>query len=377
MKLLDFFNLRKPKKPGIIKKPDLSSLDYHCSIVVEEEELGNFKTIIHEGREIEFKVPSEIDGKITVRLLRLGKTEGNLTGNLLVDTWLNGGEDVNEFLWLSASSAWNGTTKNLWSTHGIVQIVVPKGSFDGAIIEMKGLGKEAEFWPGAPFHRGKRGDLLVKLRTYPDYITPKYRSFHSLDTDAMALEGWIYRKIDEIISTIGESILNIQPITADMAADVFNEKRWKGLFNYLIDHFNLANWKIEVVVSNSISKAGECQQNEDGSCKISINGAFIDNPICVTAILAHELCHEVYRKYFCQITQQNATKIAQGTLEEERIADLLIFMYGLGGFQIRVSRDKHITVGYFDQETFDRIYVIVSKELKKRRYNRAFGFKTH
>jgi hypothetical protein len=51
MKLLDFLNSRKPKKPGIIKKPNLSSLDYHCSIVVEEEELGITAGFAELGRE--------------------------------------------------------------------------------------------------------------------------------------------------------------------------------------------------------------------------------------------------------------------------------------------------------------------------------------
>ena len=366
------------EKLGIVEKTNLADLDCHHTILVEPEELGEYKTIINETKEIEFRLPKEIDQPTIYRLKGLGKTKGKLTGNILIQIWLNKGEDVNTRLWLSESSAWTEALKNLSTTHGTVKVLVPKGSTDGSIIKMKGFGNPPAFGPGVSFHSEKRGDLLVRVRTYPDYVNPLYRSFGSLNTDAMALEGWLYQKIDEIISKLGKSILNIEPITADTIADVFNENGWNGIFNYLRNHLNLTDLKIDVIPTDSITKPGECQQSVSqyssgsvyiSSCKIYINQAYIEDPIFVAAILAHELCHVIYGQHFLQIDKHNQSNNDKQTLEQERMVDLLVFMHRIGGFQIRVSRAKHITLGYFDQETFDRMFVIVLKEIKKRRRN--------
>ncbi len=373
MKPLDFFSLLKAKcahAVGIIIKPNPSNLDYHCSIVVEEEERGNYKTIIHEGREITFRVPPEVDRKITVRLKGLGKTKGNQTGNLLVRVWVNEGEDANAILWLSESSARNGATKKLSFMRGMIQVVVPKGSSDGSIITIEGQGKEAEFPESISYSNRKRGDLFVTLRTYLDYIYLKCRPFDSLDTDDMALEGWVYLKIDEIVSRMGQSILSVQPVIADTIADTFNESGLTGVFSYLINHFQLSNRNITLEVSDSIFKPGKCEYFCSGGYsryKISIDGTFVHNPFAVTAILAHELAHLVYLENFgflhFQSTEEppHLSKDKQDR-EEELTVDLLVFMYKLGGFQIRVSRDRSITMGYFRQDQFDRIYVIAAKK---------------
>jgi hypothetical protein len=50
-------------------------------------------------------------------------------------------------------------------------------------------------------------------------------------------------------------------------------------------------------------------------------------------------------------------------LEEEHTVDLLVFMFKIGEFQLRVARDKRLTFGYFNQEVFERMQVIVSKKL--------------
>jgi hypothetical protein len=366
------------EKLGIKEKTKLADLNCHHTIVVEPEELGEYKTIINETKEIEFRLPRKIDQPTIYRLKGLGKTKGKLTGNILIQIWLNEGKDVSTCLWLSESSAWNGALKNLSKTHGSVKVLVPKGSTDGSIIKMKGYGNPPAFGPGVSFHSKKRGNLFVRVRTYPDYVNPQYRSFDSLNTDAMALEGWVYQKIGEIISKLGKSILNFEPITADTIADVFNEDGLNGIFNYLRNHLNLTDLKIDVVPTDSLTKPGECQLNVSqysgasnyiNSAIIYINQSYIQDPIFVAAILAHELCHVIYAQHFLQIDQHNQFHNGQQTLEQERMVDLLVFMHRIGGFQIRVSRAKHITLGYFDQETFDRMFVIVLKEIKKRRKN--------
>ncbi|MDQ1281162.1 MAG: hypothetical protein QG670_2426 [Thermoproteota archaeon] len=47
-----------------------------------------------------------------------------------------------------------------------------------------------------------------------------------------------------MISKMGKSILNIQPVKADTIADIFNENGWKAIFNYLVNHFNLGHLNI-------------------------------------------------------------------------------------------------------------------------------------
>jgi len=360
-------------KLGLHKKP---VLDDQLSILVEEEEIGEYKTIFHGEKEISFRVPKEINRKLVVRLKGLGKTKGNQTGNLLVQVWVNKGVDANAILWLSESSARNGTIKKLSFMGRMIQVVVPIGSSDGSIITIEGQGKEAEFPESISHSNRKRGVLFVTLRTYLDYIYLKCRPFDSLDTDDMALEGWVYLKIDEIVSRMGLSILGFQPVIADTIADIFNESGLKGVFSYLINHFRLSSRNIALEVSDSISEPGKCECLGSGSSsgyKISVNGMFIHNPFTVTAILAHELAHIVYLENFRFHFQSNAEpphlpKDKQDR-EGELTVDLLVFMYRLGGFQIRVSRDRAITMGYFRQDQFDRIYVIAMKYYKKRKWD--------
>ena len=89
---------------------------------------------------------------------------------------------------------------------------------------------------------------------------------------------------------------------------------------------------------------------------------FLDNPFSITTILAHELCHVIYYENFEDLTPYYRLKTNEQTLEGERIVDLLIFMFKLGEFQLRVSRDERITFGYFNQEIFERMQVIVSRK---------------
>jgi hypothetical protein len=49
-------------------------------------------------------------------------------------------------------------------------------------------------------------------------------------------------------------------------------------------------------------------------------------------------------------------------MEMERTVDLLVFLYQLGEFQLRVARNRKLTLGYFNQELFERMYVIASRK---------------
>jgi hypothetical protein len=193
----------------------------------------------------------------------------------------------------------------------------------------------------------------------------------------MALEGWVFLKIDEIISKIGQSLLGVQLVIADTIADIFNESGLKGVFSYLINLFQLSNRNIALEVSDSISRPGKCEHFCSGGnnrYRISINGTFIHNPFTATAILAHELAHVVYSEnfgysYFQSNEKRQPLSKDKQDREEELTVDLLVYMYRLGGFQIRVSRDRSITMGYFRQDQFDRIYVMAMKYYRKRKWD--------
>jgi hypothetical protein len=352
------------------KKRNPSDLDDRIEILVELDELSNYKSIIHNGREITFRVPPKINRTLPLRLKGLGRTKGDLIGNLRLLLCLNKGEDVYRDLWLSESAARNGATKVLSFT----TVMVPKNSANASIIRLEGLGNTPEFGPSIALRGTKKGDLIVKLRVFLDYIRPYYGSFDSLDVDAMALEGWVYRKIDEVIAKLGRKILHVQPVTGELIADLFNQKGWQGIFEFLVNHYRLNNLWIKLETSPYDSKQGNIPgrfQQFNGSYFVWINQAYLDNPFTVAAILSHELSHVVHAQYFLQSSQQQS-KDSKLQLEDERMVDFIVFMYKLGGFQIRVSKDKLVTMGYFSQQIFDRMYVIVTKALEKKTKNGVF-----
>jgi len=180
-----------------------------------------------------------------------------------------------------------------------------------------------------------------------------------------------------VIRRVGISALPDQPIQAETITDLFNEYGCKGIFDALVDHLKLVNLRIEFAKSASMSKPGSCQiisdvQN-DGfvriKYRITIMDQFLDNPFSIAAILAHELCHVVYIEKIGYTSNLvgNEAKTEKATLDEERMVDLLIFMFKIGEFQLRVARDKGLTLGYFNQEVFERMQVIVSRKLNSSR----------
>jgi hypothetical protein len=291
--------------------------------------------------------------------------------------------DLRKSLWLPETVARNGGEKILSSGEDKIIMVIPPKSYNGLVIRLKGLGSVKGFiWRDFKFHQ-ERGNLLVKLCVYPDHIMPQYGSFDMLDTDDMFSEGWVYRKIDQVIDRMGKISFLVQPLQAEAIADLFNEHGWRAIFDALVNHMQIAHFQIEVVTSNSLQSPGNCQQSSytgkdhlvKSKYKISIDEQFLDNPFSIAAILAHELCHVIYFEIIDGRTMpvqssHNPNALATRNLEQdsaleaERMVDLLVFMFKLGEFQLRVSRDQRITFGYFSQDLFERIQVIVSRKLK-------------
>lgn len=366
-------------KLGIHKETIMSNLDYKHLIWVEEEELGKEKIEKHKNKKIKFRVPQKIHRKAIIRLRGLGKTKGDETGDLLLYIWLNKGNNISKNLWVSETYAKNGGYKKLFFEKKILEVLIPKGSHNGSVLRLKGLGKKLSFRWNAPFLNRKRGELLLNLCVYQENITPIYGSFEMLDTDEMDLESWVYLKIDELKS-IGISSYGVNPISADLIADLFNERNWNSIFHALVSHLDLNQVDIKIIKSSSISLPGMCEKtilfknNVPLNCKykITINEQFLDNPFCIAAILSHELCHVLYsekiekiNKYISKYSNYENKPVINNPKaleEEERTVDLLVFIFKLGEFQLRTSRDKQLTLGYFNQKNFERMQVIVSRK---------------
>jgi len=351
----------------------MAGLNNERSIWIEQEDLGKDIVIKHKSKHYEVKIPPKINKKVILRLRGLGKTKDNNTGDLLLHVWLNKGDDIRKELWLSETAARTGASKKLLLEEKKIQILIPPESHNGLVIRIKGLGKKPSFSWSTPFLHRKRGNLLVKLLVYPDSITPKYRTVETLTADELFMDGQIYRMKDEIIRKMGESSFKVNPIKADAVADLFNEYGWIGISHTLKRHLKLNRVNIKVTKSDSISLPGGCQRSVTmqnnipvaSNYNITIKEQFLDNPFSVAAILAHELCHVIYSERIDSRPkgfEYNMKGIKQEPLEEERMVDLLVFMFKIGEFQLRVSRDKRITLGYFNQDVFDRIQVIFSKK---------------
>jgi hypothetical protein len=341
-------------------------LDDKNSILVEVEDLGAEKMIEHRHKQYYVKIPARIKGIVTLRLKGLGRRRFNKTGDLFLKLWLNKGEDVCENLWVSDFDARYGAEKRLYANNANIIVLVPPNSYHGLTLRLKGLGNRPGFFRNVEFKNLKRGNLFVKLMVYPEIIQPKYGSFESLTTDDMVQEGWIYRKIDELIEKVGHSSFPDIPIGAGRVADEFNISSWRGVFWSLKDHLQLEDFDIQIKTSNQMSASGLCQYigvvEKDGlqqkSYLITFNQRYLDNPFSSAAILAHELCHIIHAE---KIASANRTQ--ESKLDDEHTVDLLTCMYKLGEFQLRSARDLRITFSYFRQELYERMQVITANKL--------------
>ena len=95
--------------------------------------------------------------------------------------------------------------------------------------------------------------------------------------------------------------------------------------------------------------------------EISIRSEFLDDPFAVVAILAHELCHLIFARHLAP-GPAHFSQPGPELLEEERTVDILVFMFHLGEFQMRVARQRRFTLGYFNQTLFERLQVILSRK---------------
>lgn len=344
------------------------------SIWITEEQLGKVQILRHRGRRIQYRLPEQIGTDFTLRFKGHGKTTDGQTGDLLLHVRVDRGRDLESQLWLSRGQARLGCEKSLRHGRRTVLVSVPRDSSDGQVLRVRGLGKKLPYAWGLPFFFRKRGDLLIKLKAFVDDISPAYRSCDVLRTEELALEGWVYRRIDQVVEKLGNGPLSIQPLTAVRAADLFNQGGWREVAKGLVNHLGLGTVPVAFGATPSLPVPGRCQKTvmtQSGKpvsvsqYVIQIRSEFVSDPFMVTAILAHELCHIIEARHLAESELAPSPKGVELT-EMERTVDLLVFLFGLGEFQMRVARDQRATLGYFDQEIFERMHVILSRKRDAR-----------
>jgi hypothetical protein len=349
-------------------------LNEEKSLWITEEQLGSLRALRHRGRRVQYRLPKDIERQVTLRFRGYGRSENNERGDLLLHVQVDRGRDVEAVLWLSERQARAGAQKNLRHRKQLIGVAVPPASVDGQVVRVKGSGRKLPFHWGLPLFGRKRGDLLVKLRVFPDRVVARYRPVDCLGAEDLALEGWIYRRTDHIMEKVGKYLLSLPPLTAEDVADLFNQQGWRGLARHLVARLKLGLAPLSFKESGSLLVPGQCQKqmvSRNGGpptvshFKVFLNSRFADDPFAATAILGHELCHVVESRL---LAEHPASAPPQGAalMEMERTVDLLVFLFGLGEFQMRVAREQRLTLGYFNQELFERMQVIVSRKRTAR-----------
>lgn len=345
----------------------INDSDEKASIWIHEDMLGTVQTLRHRGQEVRYRLPQQVDGQVTLRFKGHGRTDEQQTGDLLLCVRLDRSRNIDAVLWLAESEAAGGCQKILQFGRECLSVTVPPGSRDGQVVR---AGRKTAFKQGLPLSGRNRGDLYAKLRVFPETIKPVYGAVEGMSIEELAIEGWVYRRIDLVLGKINSEAFRVPPMTAKEAATLFNERGWLVLARAVVARLGLGTAAIEITSSANLPVPGQCrrsvQKNSWGrilSCRyaISIRSDFLDDPFAVVAILAHELCHVINFRCLAPC-QDYVSQPGSELLEEERTVDLLVFMFQLGEFQMRVARKRGMTLGYFNQPLFERIHVILDRK---------------
>jgi hypothetical protein len=340
-----------------------------------EQQLGTVQTLRHRGRSIQYRVPKEIENQVTLRFKGHGKTRNGEPGDLLLLLRVDRGRDVKADLWLSQTEARTGCKKYLLYNKKRIPVPVLADSRNFHIVCFVNAGKRLPYRWGLPIFGRKRGNLLVRLRVFEETIVPTYRNVDSLTTEDLSIEGWIYRRSDEVLAKIGGRPHALAPFTALDAANLFNHSGWLGIARALVQRLGLGSVSLRFKASPHLRTPGEWRLVKTNSSfgpairhTVTVRSEFLDDPFAVTGILAHELCHIIEARAYGRKPEHGQLS-GTALMDMERTVDLLVFLFQLGEFQMRVARDRRMTLGYFNQELFERMYVILSR--KRKAYNKT------
>ena len=335
------------------------------TIWMSERRLGTVQTLRHRGQKIQYRVPPGIDRNITLRFKGIGRTRKQEPADFLLRIEIDRGQNLEAALWLTQSQASTGAQKRLRLRKKTLTVQVPPSSVDGQVLRLQGMGQKSRYRFGLLLFGRKRGELWVTLHVFPDRVFPNYRSADQLEVEELALEGWIYRRSDEIMRILPKSPLTVPPFTATKVCDIFGENGWEAVGWALVEHLGLESEPIFFWSSNSQSVPGHCEtkitNGRAGRYNITIASAYLGSPFAVVAILAHELCHVIEMRHLRRGSLSEKL-LGQKLLEMERTVDLLVYLYSLGEFQLRFASQSRVTLGYFNQDCFERLYTLASRK---------------
>jgi hypothetical protein len=348
----------------------MTELNEEQSLVIAREDLGTIRTLTHRGQKVRYHLPSEIGDRVTLRFRGHGKNDGRETGDLLLHITVDRGRDVHGALWLSEAQAKAGCKKRVVCGENCWQIKVPGGSKNGQVLRLKGYGQASDF--GKKRSIPTRADALIAVRVFADQVRAIVPPVDAMIAEDLSLESWVYRRTDQILGMLKESPFSREAFTAVRAADLFNEMGWEAIAAALRWHLGLQNVDVRFESSSTLDKPGQCRTevttrpnmpSRPVKHSIYIHAKFLDDPFAVTAIMAHEFCHVLEARHF---GVGRASQLAGSELMEmERTVDLLVFLFGLGEFQMRVARQRQMTFGYFNQGLFERMHTIWSRKQKE------------
>jgi hypothetical protein len=341
------------------------NVDIEKTLYITRNEIGKEIPAVLNNKQYKIKIPPNVRNTVTLKLDKLGKKQFGVTGDLFLHIWVNQGEDIFKNIWVSDTLAKKGTEIVLQLKYEKIKLTIPQNSRNGMTIKLTGLGEKPMINIEKPPPKITRGDLYLLLFTYPEHIFSTYGSFDNLSDEAMALEGWIYNHIDDIKLKLRSKLPWKKEMKAEYVVSEFNCFGYKGIFNYLREYLDLQRIIMNIEQSDSMREPGRCEtrimtqggMTINSSHKIFINKALADDPFTSAAILSHELCHIVYSEYIGGRNVGNTTS----QMDIERSVDLLVFLFNLGEFQLRVARDMRLSLGYFNQENFERMMTIIQR----------------
>ena len=355
-----------------------AQLNITKSIWIDEQQLGTVQVLRHHGKKVQYRLPANIENSVTLRFKGHGKIRNNQTGDLMLAVKIDRGSNRFADLWLSESEASAGCDKMLgyrkgpWGKPKQVRISVPILSTDGSVVRLRRGGEKSRFCWGMPLFNRPRGDLIIKLRVFPANVTAYYRDVHALSTENLFLEGWVFRKRDHIMKTLHSSRLPQSAPGCSFIADKFNSGGWRYVAGALADHLSIRHLPLKFDAVDDLPYPGQYQKRitvRSNGLKsvqahvIKIKSEFINDPFVVAAIMAHEFCHIIEDQYLACRAAKFMTETGKDLVELERTVDLLVFLHQLGEFQLRVARNYKRSFGYFNQEIFERMYVILQRKI--------------
>src|SRR5664279_105630 len=114
----------------------MSNLNEEKSLLVAQKDLGTVRSLTHRGRRVQYRLPKEIESKVTLRFKGHGSTANGETGDLLLHVQVDRGRDWEAVLWLSQREAQAGAQKHLRHRRQLVGVAVPPSSVEGQLVRV-------------------------------------------------------------------------------------------------------------------------------------------------------------------------------------------------------------------------------------------------